>query len=169
MGYSVREVAESELPAVVSVINAAFQVENFFKCADRTSLEDVQQQIANGGRFLVALDEAGVVCASILVEHSGPRAYFGMLAVKPGLQRSGLGRTMVTAAEDWGRAQGCSYMEMCIIDLRADLPDYYHSLGYVDSRVDEVHGCPAEHFTKPVKFRYMSKSLVDEGVGLQRQ
>ena len=163
MNYVVREARESEWAALVRVTNAAFQVENFFKCADRTSLEDVRRQVnEHGAHFLVAVDEKGAVCASIEVEATGERAYFGMLAVDPTLQRSGLGRRMVSEAEQWGVERDCSRMEMCIIHLREDLPNYYHSLGYVDSHVGDVYQCDLSDFKVPVKLLYMVKPLTPQ-------
>lgn len=89
------------------------------------------------GEFLVAEDEAGRVVASVYTELRGERSYFGMLAVDPARQGSGLGRVMVEAAENHCRARGSQWMEISVLSLREELLPFYSKLGYAETRREE--------------------------------
>jgi GNAT superfamily N-acetyltransferase len=58
--------------------------------------------------------------------------YFGMLAVDPNRQKSGLGAKLIAAAEEFARKRGCSVMEITVVNIRPELFPYYRKLGYVD-------------------------------------
>ena len=54
-----------------------------------------------------------------------------MFSVRPGLQGSGLGRFMLTTAENFARAEWkCIKMEMTVISIRAELIAWYERRGY---------------------------------------
>jgi len=44
-----------------------------------------------------------------------------------------LDRRMVAAAEDYCRAADCRFMDLTIVNLRTELPAFYHRLGYTES------------------------------------
>ena len=48
----------------------------------------------------------GKIAASVMVGHDGHRGWFYYLAVDPAVRRSGFGRIMVGAAEQWLSARG---------------------------------------------------------------
>jgi len=124
--------AKSEDAAnVARLVNAAFRPERFFIDADRTSPEKVLDLLQKG-KFLLA-EEAGTLVGCVYVELRGDRGYFGLLAVGPERQRSGLGKQLVAAAEEDCRAAGCRVMELTIVNLRKDLPGLYRHLGYMES------------------------------------
>jgi GNAT superfamily N-acetyltransferase len=84
------------------------------------------------GKFLLA-EDAGVLVACVYVELRGERGYFGLLAVDPARQRTGMGSRMVDAAEDYCRAAGCRFMDLTTVNLRKELPGYYRRRGYVEN------------------------------------
>jgi ribosomal protein S18 acetylase RimI-like enzyme len=90
----------------------------------------------------VLLNGDGGLRASITVTDRGGIAYLGMLAVDPALQATGLGRTMLAAAEAHARAHGATAVEMTVVDRRPELIAYYERRGYV--RTGEVRPFPAE-------------------------
>jgi N-acetylglutamate synthase-like GNAT family acetyltransferase len=124
----IRVAEEQDVEPLTHIINAAFAVERFFKIDDRTNVDGVRKYMTTG-KFLVAEDSTGIA-ACIYVELHGERGYFGLLSVDPSRQKSGLGRTMVTAAEGYMRKQGCLWSDMHIVNLRAELPAFYSKLGY---------------------------------------
>ena len=67
------------------------------------------------------------------MEVRGERGYFGLLAVDPALQRSGVGSRLIAIAEDECRSAGCRFMDLTIVNLRTELPAFYQRLGYVES------------------------------------
>lgn len=89
---TIRRATEADIPEMVAVVNAAFDIEREFRAGERTSAADIQR-LMEKSTFFVATEDgriAGVVQAR--VKH--PAGYFAMLAVDPQLQRSGIGRAL---------------------------------------------------------------------------
>jgi GNAT superfamily N-acetyltransferase len=123
--------------AIGSVVNAAFAIETFLG-GTRTSDENVKK-LMHEGAFLVASDSEGCVVASVYVEVCGERGYFGMLAVDPQKQGTGLGRVLTDAAEEYCRQRGCTEIDIRVLSLRTELPPFYRKLGYVETGTEEFH------------------------------
>jgi len=117
---------------VTRVINAAFKkAESFLIERDRIEVEKVREMMGTG-QFLVA-EEAGTIAGCVYVERRGERAYLGLLAVGPSLQKSGLGSKLMTVAEEHCRAMGCGFVDLQIVNLRKELPEFYRKRGYVET------------------------------------
>jgi GNAT superfamily N-acetyltransferase len=141
--------------ALVRLINSAFLVERFFIEGDRIDADTVRAQMATG-QFLTAHDDDGI-CGCVYVESHGDRTYLGLLSVGPRRQRSGLGSRLVAAAEDHARASGVRYMDLRMVNLRKELPEFYRRLGYLDTGTSPF---PPDVITKlPCHFINMSKVL----------
>jgi GNAT superfamily N-acetyltransferase len=141
---------------IASLVNVAFRPERFFIDADRTNPEKVGDLLQKG-KFLLA-DEAGALAGCVYVELRGERGYFGLLAVDPASQYSGLGSRLVAAAEQYCRAAGCQFMDLTIVNLRTELPGFYHRLGYVESGT--LPFTPDQQPNRPCHLVRMSKPLV---------
>ena len=150
---TVREAGRHEAGEIVRVINAAFNpAESFFVDGDRIDLEQVLHYFEKGV-FLVAEEMAGCV----YVELRDERAYFGLLSVDPARQKSGIGGALIAAAEDYGRAHGCRFMDLRIVNLRAELPAFYGKLGYTAAGTEEF--TPVSPIKLPCHLIKMQKAL----------
>jgi N-acetylglutamate synthase-like GNAT family acetyltransferase len=126
----VAKMAESR--AITDVINAAFrQAESFFIERDRIDLEKVQSLLLTGD-FLIS-DADGEITGCVYVEMQDNRSYLGLLAVDPKEQKSGLGSKLMSAAEEHCRKAGSRFMDIQIVNLRKELPGFYHRRGYVET------------------------------------
>ena len=155
---TIREAAPADVDAIVRVTNAAFAVERFFTPVDRTSGERVASLLAKGA-FLIAEADASplLLLGSVYVERRGDRIYIGLLAVDPSAQGQGIGRTLMDAAEAYGRARGCTVAEVTVVNVRTELPPFYRTLGY-----QETGTLPFdrnEPITQPCHFIVMRKPL----------
>jgi predicted N-acetyltransferase YhbS len=149
----------ADIEALTRLINAAFSVEGFFIEGDRINSDTVRNLMATG-QLLIAQDDDGVA-ACVYVEQRGERAYLGLLSVDPSRQRSGLGSRLVAAAEEHARASGIDYMDLRIVNLRLELPEFYRRLGYL---ITGTSPFPPEAITKqPCHFINMSKVLSSSG------
>jgi N-acetylglutamate synthase-like GNAT family acetyltransferase len=140
---------------IARLVNAAFRAESFFTNGDRTNPEKVRELLQKG-KFLLT-EEAGRLTGCVYVELHGDRGYFGLLAVEPALQRSGLGSRMIAAAEDCCRAADCRFMDLTIVNLRSELPAFYHRLGYTESGT--LPFPRDQHTNQPCHLIKMSKAL----------
>jgi len=116
---------------IAHLVNTAFRPERFFIDADRTNPDKVRALLEKG-KFLLA-EEAGALVGCVCVELRGERGYFGLLAVDPARQRTGMGARLVEAAENYCRAAGCLFMDLTTVNLRKELPGYYRQRGYVEN------------------------------------
>jgi GNAT superfamily N-acetyltransferase len=98
----------------------------------RTDLPAIEAALASPDTvLLVAEDPNGVVGCCQVERKGGGLAYFGTFAVRPGRQSRGLGRRLLTAAEQWARDEwACRRMEMQVIGQRAELIVWYGRRGY---------------------------------------
>jgi GNAT superfamily N-acetyltransferase len=91
-------------------VNAAFRSERFFIDADRTDPDKVRTLLEKG-KFLMLFEE-DVLAGCVYIELRGERGYFGLLAVEPQRQRSGIGARLIAAAEQQCRSAGCRFMDL---------------------------------------------------------
>jgi GNAT superfamily N-acetyltransferase len=155
IGVKTRLATEADADAISALVNAAFKVERFFIDRDRIDPGKVREMLGTG-KYLLAEDN-GALIACVYVEPRGQRAYFGLLGVDPSRQGQGLGRKMVEKAEDYARAADCEFMDLRIVNLRAELPPFYRRLGYVETGT-EPFAADAEP-SLPCHFIKMSKPL----------
>jgi GNAT superfamily N-acetyltransferase len=127
----IRTAQPEDVSAIARLVNTAFVTERFFIDADRTDPDKVSA-LFQQGVFLLLFEEH-ILVGSVYVEVRGERGYFGMLAVAPERQRSGIGRRLIAAAEAYCRAAGCRFMDLTFVNVRKELPGYYRGLGYVEN------------------------------------
>lgn len=98
---------------------------------ERIAVSELETMLADPAvTILTARDgDALVGCVAVTRKNEG-HGYLGMLCVLPTLQSAGLGRRLLDAAEDHGRAIGLAAMEMTVIDSRASLIAWYVRRGY---------------------------------------
>src|SRR5205085_10706766 len=110
--FRIREASESDTPVLVALVNRSFEIEKYFSGGDRTDAGEMRSMMQRG-IFLVCEDEQGAA-GCVYVEIKGDAGYFGMLAVDPRRQKSGLGARLTSAAEDFARRRGCSVMDITV-------------------------------------------------------
>jgi GNAT superfamily N-acetyltransferase len=127
----IRTAEAADAPAIARLVNDAFRPERFFVDADRTNPEKVSA-LLHKGKFLMHYED-GVLAGCVYSEIRGERGYFGLLAVDPKRQRSGIGARLIAAAEQDCRSAGCRFMDLTFVNVRQELPAYYRRFGYVEN------------------------------------
>lgn len=122
---------------LIPLINSAFSIESFID-GTRTNEEQLASMMEKGTVF-VAEDNSGRLLGSVYTELRGSRGYLGMLAVDPAHQGSGLGRRLLSAAEDRFCAQGCEAIDITVLSLRTELPPIYRRFGFVETGIESFH------------------------------
>jgi ribosomal protein S18 acetylase RimI-like enzyme len=134
-----RTATVADRPRLIELINAAFAIETFLE-GTRTDEERLAAMMQKG-EVLLAEDPSGRILASVYAELRGNRGYLGMLAVDPAHQRAGLGKHMLSAAEERFRAKGCEAVDISVLNRRPELLPIYRRLGFVETGTEEF--CPS--------------------------
>lgn len=146
MAISIRPAVPADLPVLHALIERAYRGataragwthEADLLRGPRTTQADLAAIIADpASAMLIAVEDSsagaigGAIIACVQVSDKGGIGYLGQLAVEPARQTGGLGRTMITAAEDRARNLGAARMEMTVIGDRTELIAYYQRRGY---------------------------------------
>lgn len=77
---------------------------------------------------LVAEGEGGPA-GSVMIGDDGHRGWVYYLAVAESARRTGLGRALMAAAEDWLRARGCPKIQLMVRDGNVEALGFYAALG----------------------------------------
>src|SRR5688572_28694754 len=108
-----RRAVASDIPALVELINRAYEVEAFFVRGDRTDAAEVGQLLDTGDFFVLEQRDAPAPTGCVYVAaRPDARAYLGLLSVAPAAQRSGEGRKLMSVAEAHARRLGARFMEL---------------------------------------------------------
>jgi GNAT superfamily N-acetyltransferase len=154
MRFRFGEVADTG--ALVGLINVAFIPEQVAIEGDRIDAARLQAFFAKG-KFLVLEDGSGVVGCVYAELRAAQRGYIGLLALYPQFHGRGLGRQLMTRAEEYLAEAGCEWADLRTISARDDLVPMYKHLGYEETGTAEM---PAEIPLKiPCHFITMAKRL----------
>ncbi|MGW7541899.1 GNAT family N-acetyltransferase [Streptomyces sp. NPDC054770] len=140
VGSAFRDATDADVDVLVALIESAYRgdasrvgwtTEADILEGQRTDPEGVLEVIKGPDGKLLVVERDGAVVACCQLEHRGTHAYFGMFAVSPALQGSGLGKVVIAEAErqareDWGATE----MHMTVISVRDDLIAWYERRGY---------------------------------------
>ena len=129
MTLEIRDIADQDVPDVIALWNAAGVARPW---------NDPARDIAFARRdthstVLVGLD-SGQIVASAMVGEDGHRGWVYYVAISPERQRSGLGRVMMQAAEDWLKQRGVWKVQLLVRADNAQAAKFYDQLGYRDTR-----------------------------------
>lgn len=155
VGVKIRHAVADDIPALTRVINAAFVVERPFIDGERVNDQATGEYMAKG-QFLIA-EDAAETAGCVFCEVREKRGYLGLLAVYPQRQRTGLGRKLMDAAEEYFRRAGCDAIELRVVSAREELPAFYRRFGYVVKGREPV--LPQMPAKMPLHFIHMSKTL----------
>ncbi|MEO6801416.1 MAG: GNAT family N-acetyltransferase [Rhodanobacter sp.] len=137
---SFRRAVAADVPAIVALVESAYRgesglrgwtTESHLLDGQRTDAADVAALIARPDSRILLAERDGQLKASCHVERQGSAGYFGMFAVDPGEQGSGLGKQALAEAERLARDEWqCRAMRMTVIVQREELIAWYERRGY---------------------------------------
>jgi ribosomal protein S18 acetylase RimI-like enzyme len=79
---------------------------------------------------LGAQDADGCLLGTAMVGHDGHRGWVYYLAVHPDRRRSGLGRQLMQASEQWLRDRGVPKVNLMVRTANTAVVAFYESIGY---------------------------------------
>jgi ribosomal protein S18 acetylase RimI-like enzyme len=124
-GLAVASITEPQIEPVIALWD---------RCGLTRPWNDARADIALARRSFDAEVLVGHVgaalAATVMVGFDGHRGWVYYLAVEPTSRRSGLGRAMMTAAEDWLRARGAPKVQLMVREENTAVAAFYERLGY---------------------------------------
>jgi len=97
---------------------------------ERNPRADIQKKLRHSPESCFVGVLEGRVVATVMVGYDGHRGWIYSLAVKPDLQRKGIGSQMMEHVENWLRQHGCPRAKLQIDEARSDVAGFYEKLGY---------------------------------------
>lgn len=137
---SCRKAGLADVEAIVALVQSAYRGESsrvgWTTEADlldgtRTDAEEVAELIGKPNNYILLCERDNSLLASVHLDNKGDYAYLGMFAVSPQAQGEGVGKYLLTMAEEIVFQQWqCKLLEMTVITLRTDLIAWYERRGY---------------------------------------
>jgi len=147
-----RTAVTADIPAIVALVQSAYRgdasrvgwtTEADLLDGQRIDAEGVAADMARPRSRVLLAERDGVLLACAHVEvrrddragrddrSGGDSGYFGMFAVRPTLQGSGIGKLVLTEGERVVRDEWqCTRMRMTVIDVRDELIAWYERRGF---------------------------------------
>jgi ribosomal protein S18 acetylase RimI-like enzyme len=98
----------------------------------RTDAEELAGILNDSSARLLLATRGREIVGCVLLRREATGAYIGMLAVRPFLQASGIGKRLLAEAEKQARIEfGAKRSRMTVIEQRQDLIAWYVRRGYV--------------------------------------
>lgn len=171
-----RTALAADIPAIVALVESAYRgesglrgwtTESHLLDGRRTNDNDVAAVINRRRSVLLLAERGGVLVASCHIERQGKFGYFGMFAVDPAQQGSGLGKTVLAEAERVARERWqCRAMRMTVIVQRNELIAWYERRGYLRTAEYEPFPYGDERFGIPrrpdLRFEVLVKTFASE-------
>jgi GNAT superfamily N-acetyltransferase len=146
----------ADVEPLADLINRAYlAAEGHFIDGARITPAEVDARMKTGV-FLIACEAGDLPVASVYLQVDGPRAYLGLLAVDPQMQKRGHGRRLLDAAEAYCLAQGCRAIDILVVNLRTELLPLYEGRGF--QRTGTL-AFDDPRLRQPAHFVRMSKAL----------
>lgn len=161
----------TDVPELVVLINSAYRGESSKKGwtteanligGQRIDDEGLSEQMSDPDAVILKhTNEDGLITGCVYLQKRDEKLYLGMLTVSPTLQANGLGRKLLTAAEDYARNINYHTITMTVITTRTELLDWYERRGYAKTgeviplNITERNGI----LNQPVEMFKLEKSL----------
>jgi ribosomal protein S18 acetylase RimI-like enzyme len=126
----ISEIEDREIAAAISLWKRCNLV-----VAENDPRADIDRARRADNATILVGRRGDAVIATAMVGFDGHRGWVYYLAVQPELQRSGLGKAMLNAAEQWLRARGAPKLLLTASEENAAAFGFYKALGFARSPV----------------------------------
>ena len=170
-GVTFREARIADVAEIVRLVDSAYRGDDsrrgwtheadVFEGA-RTDPGSVADHITDPNSLLLLAEQDREVVGCCHLERHEDHVYFGLFAIRPDRQRDGLGKVVLSEAEERARLLGVRQMRMTVLSVREELIAYYVRRGY--RRTGELTPFPYDEvrFGVPKRADLMFELLVKD-------
>jgi ribosomal protein S18 acetylase RimI-like enzyme len=126
--YAIRAISDDDIEKVVALWHAAGVARPW-----NDPRKDIAFARRNPHSTLLVAEMEGDVVATVMVGEDGHRGWVYYVAADPIHQGKGLGRAMMSAAEDWLTKRGVWKLQLLVRAENAKVIEFYEHLGYRDT------------------------------------
>ncbi len=140
MTLTFRKAQPTDAERIAALVNSAYRGEHSKQGwtteaelldGSRTDAQDVLQLINQSGSIILLCLQGAEIMGSVHIEQARDHADLGMFVVEPGLQGQGVGKRLLTLAEQTAQQEWAARkMVMYVITLRHELIAFYQRRGY---------------------------------------
>ena len=140
---------DSDVEEINSLVNLSYRgragwtKETEIISGARSTMEEVKEYLLNPSAHLLIVRDENRIIACICVEVRDNRGFIGYFAVHPECQGDGLGKAVLSKAEEFAKnILKVSKYIMVVVSQRPELIEYYERRGY--SRTGEILDYPTD-------------------------
>ncbi|MBP6687156.1 MAG: GNAT family N-acetyltransferase [Lacibacter sp.] len=133
-----------DIPQLVELLNSAYRGEgskqgwtteaNLIAGEQRTDAASVTEVMNQPGSVILKYtDDKGQIIGTVNLQQHERGVYLGMFAVSPNQQGGGIGKQLLSAADDYAKNIGSPKIYMSVISVRKELIDWYKRHGYAET------------------------------------
>jgi ribosomal protein S18 acetylase RimI-like enzyme len=132
--------ARADIPQLATLIERAYRGPEAAKgwtneaailTGPRSSPAEIEALMGTPDTRFVTTSAAGTLVACALLKREAEGAYFGMFAIDPAVQGTGLGKALLARCEDAAQELwGAKWLRLTVISLRTPLIEWYERRGY---------------------------------------
>lgn len=170
--FKIRIATEKDIPMLDVLVNSAYRGNSSRKGwtteaelldGIRTDPEALRKMIQETSSVIfLYIGTSDRIQGCVYLKNQGSQLYLGMLTVSPLLQKNGIGKELLLAAENYAKQKGCRSIVMTVISVRTELISWYQRRGYFPNGktlpfpADTKFGLPKQ----PLAFIEMEKQLI---------
>ena len=168
-----RAATVADIDAIVALVTSAYRgdssragwtTEADFLEGARIDRDVLRADLERADSRVLLAEQDGRLLACAHVARDGDAGYFGMFAVRPGLQGGGLGKRLLAECERIARDEwGLAAMRMTVIDIRDELIAFYERRGYRRTGIKKPFPATDPRFGLPkrddLRFEVLEKAL----------
>ncbi|MBI3784204.1 MAG: GNAT family acetyltransferase [Deltaproteobacteria bacterium] len=93
-------------------------------------LQDIDRKLQVQRQLFLVAEHQGQIVGTVMAGYDGHRGWINYLATAPDHQRKGIGRALMSVAEDGLRALGCPKVNLQVRRWNSNAVGFYEHIGY---------------------------------------
>jgi GNAT superfamily N-acetyltransferase len=151
VSFTITPATPADIPALVPLVNSAYRgeegqtgwtSEGHLIAGARTNADGLEELLNNRGATILKYTvPTGAILGCVYVQQEADLLYLGLLSVLPAQQNAGIGKQLLSAADDYARRHHCTRIQITVITARPELVAWYERHGYVRTgEIQSFHG-----------------------------